>query len=256
MVSASVGFQCPECVREGTASTRQARTIAGGRVVSNVGLITRVIIGIDVVVFLLEFVSGVNYTAAKYGMLGYGFYDGALHGVAEGEWYRLLTAAFLHGGLLHLLFNMYALFLVGTAVEAALGRARYAALFILSALGGSAASYVFSDPRVPSVGASGAIFGLFGAFLVISHRLRHDVQQIIGLIVINLIIGFLPSLHIDWRAHVGGLVAGTVLAAVFVHAPPRLRLPAAWVSCLVVLFVVVAMVAARTSYLHAHVPGL
>ena len=126
---------------------------------------------------------------------------------AYDEYYRLLTSAFLHDGPTHILFNMWALYVIGPALERWLGRTRFVALYLLSALGGSVLVYLLTPINVPTLGASGAIFGLFGATLVLSRKLNFDMRWIVGLIVINLVITFVvPS--ISWQGHVGGLLTG------------------------------------------------
>lgn len=134
--------------------------------------------------------------------------------IAQGEWWRLITSTLLHGSILHLLFNMYALYWLGPQLERALGHSRFAALYVLSALGGSVASYWFSDLLTVSVGASGAIFGLITATIVIGREMRTDVSQLIVLLGINVIIGFAQP-GIDWRAHFGGAVTGAAVAFLF-----------------------------------------
>jgi len=166
-----------------------------------------------------------------------------LIGVSQGEYYRLVTAAFLHAGLLHILFNMFALAQIGPLLEQALGRARFLTLYLLSAIGGSVAGYVLAPPNQPSVGASGAIFGLFGAYYVVVRRLGGETGSIVVLLVINLAITFtVPS--IDWRAHLGGLVTGAVLAAAFAYVPrgPRQTLLQVGAVAAVVVVLVVAVV--------------
>jgi membrane associated rhomboid family serine protease len=142
--------------------------------------------------------------------------------VVGDEWYRLITSAFLHGSFLHIAFNMYVLFALGPTLERILGHTRFIALYLLAALGGAVASYYFSDIRTVSVGASGAIFGLMGALVVAGRRLRYDVTQVLVLLGINVVIGFIAP-GIDWRAHLGGLVVGAVVAAILVHAPKMAR---------------------------------
>jgi membrane associated rhomboid family serine protease len=134
--------------------------------------------------------------------------------IAQGEWWRLLTSTLLHGSILHLLFNMYALYWLGPQLERSLGHIRFAALYVLSALGGSVASYWFSDLRTVSVGASGAIFGLITATIVIGREMRTDVSQLIVLLGINVVIGFWQP-GIDWRAHFGGAVTGAAIAFIY-----------------------------------------
>lgn len=140
--------------------------------------------------------------------------------VADGQFYRLVTSAFLHYGVLHLLVNMWALYVVGPALEVTVGRWRFAGLYGLSALGGSVAVYLLAPLNTTTAGASGAIFGLFGAAFVVARRLRLDSGWLGAVIVVNLIFTFsIP--HISWQGHVGGLVTGTLVALAYRHAPGR-----------------------------------
>ena len=142
--------------------------------------------------------------------------------VYEGEWWRLITATFLHAGILHMLFNGYALYVIGMDLEAFVGRARFAAIYAISGLAGSVASFIFSPFRVPGVGASGAIFGLIGALGVyfgLHRRLFGKIGQaqfwnIIGVIVLNVALGFSGIFPIDNSAHLGGLLAGAAVGYV------------------------------------------
>ncbi len=246
MRSASVGYQCPTCVAEGAVTVRQARTTLGGRVAADPGRVTSTIIGINVAVFVLGLVLGERELQGRFGNIAGG--PGAF-GVADGEHYRLLTAAFLHGGVLHILLNMLALAQLGPVLEAALGRLRFVVLYGVSALGGSVLSYLLSDPLQLGVGASGAIFGLFGAYYVVERRFGRDTRSIATLLVINLVITFAVPI-IDWRAHLGGLVTGAVLAAAFAYVPrgpQRGQLQA--LACVAVSLVLAAAVVARTSVL-------
>ncbi len=131
-----------------------------------------------------------------------------------GEWWRFITAAFLHAGFLHIASNMIALWSIGQPIEQLLGRNRFLTLYLMSALGGSIASYCFSSVMTQSVGASGAIFGLLTAFIVIGRRAGFDVTNALTLLVINIAIGFTPG--IDWRAHLGGGVVGAATTLVLV----------------------------------------
>jgi membrane associated rhomboid family serine protease len=156
--------------------------------------------------------------------------------LTEAEPWRMITAAFLHSPqlILHIAFNMYALWLVGPYLEALLGRARFTALYLLSAFGGSVFYLLLAVPYDGTgepggswfggtVGASGAVFGLFGALVVVNRRLNRDVTQIVLLIVLNGAIGFFPGLNIAWQAHLGGLVTGVVAAQALAFAPQRRR---------------------------------
>ena len=249
MIDASVGFQCPECVHEGNAQVRQARTSFGGRLTDNAGFVTKVLIGINVVAFLAEQVSP-SFESHLW-LIGYAqdFSTGQFEGVAHGEYYRLLTAAFLHVNVLHIAMNMYALFLFGPPLEAALGRARFTVLYLVSALGGSAASYAFSAQNQPSLGASGAVFGLFGAFFIVNRRLGRNNSGLLVLLAVNFAFAFVARGQIDWRDHVGGLVSGALVALAFVYAPRSQRTVVQVAGTVVVLLAIVALVAWRTAAL-------
>jgi membrane associated rhomboid family serine protease len=247
MISASVGYQCPECVREGNRGVRQPRTALGGALAGREAMVTKIIVAINVVVFGVQQLGGDPFVA-RFELIGDRPFDPALGepvGVADGEYFRLLTAAFLHAGVLHLALNMIALLVLGPQLEALLGRVRFTALYLLAAVGGTAASYAFNLPQSASLGASGAIFGLFGALLVIARRLRLDVSFLLIVLGANLLLGF-GSASIDWKAHLGGLAVGLVLGAAFAYAPPARRRLVAQGACLGVLLVVALGVAART----------
>ena len=224
MIPASVGFQCPECVREGNKDVRRATTVFGGRVTDNPGYVSKVLIGINVVAFVLQLAVG-KTVEHHFWLIGGPATDPVIQetvGVADGEFWRLLTAAFLHGGIVHLALNMYAIYLFGPPLEAALGRLRFIVLYLVSALGGSALSYAFAHPTTPSLGASGAVFGLLGAYLVVGRRLNKDTTSVMVLLALNFAYGFLVP-RIDWRAHLGGLIAGALCAAAFAYAPASRR---------------------------------
>jgi rhomboid protease GluP len=134
-------------------------------------------------------------------------------GVAGGQWYRLFTVALTHGGLMHLGFNMIALHALGTPLEALLGKARFLSIFFISLFTGSIASVYFDNRDIISVGASGAIFGLFGAFIVLNKRIGESAREIYVIIGLNFALGFILG-GVDWRAHLGGLIGGLVATAV------------------------------------------
>ena len=248
MIPASVGFQCPECVREGNKDVRTPRTVFGGAVSGDPGVVSKILIAITVVAFVAQQV--VDGFTPRFFDIGLAVDSTSFEtvGVADGEVYRLLTSAFLHGGILHLLLNMYALYMFGPPLEAALGRVRFVVLYVASALGGSALSYAFAAPNQPSLGASGAVFGLLGAFLVISRKQRRDTSAVLVLLVINLGYGFLVP-RVDWRAHVGGLVAGCLIALALVYAPRDRRTLVQVAGTVGVLALTVALVAWRTAEL-------
>ncbi|MGW4866670.1 rhomboid family intramembrane serine protease [Streptomyces chartreusis] len=251
MVSASVGFQCPDCVRGGSGtghapSAAQPRTIAGGTVDGDPRLVTKILIGICLAVFLVQLSVGDRFTD-NFTLVGRAYFPvlGEVEGVAEGQWYRMLTSMFLHGGYVHILFNVLSLWWIGGPLEAALGRARYITLYFVSGLAGSALTYLIADANQPSLGASGAIFGLFGATAVLMRRLQYDMRPIIALLVINLIFTFGWG-NIAWQAHIGGLVAGVVIGYAMVHAPRERRALVQYGTCALVLAVVVLMTVLRT----------
>jgi membrane associated rhomboid family serine protease len=226
MRSASVGQQCVDCVGEGARSSRQARTTFGGRPTA-AATVTWALVAINVAVFLATWVRPGIVNNLE--MLGHASYvqGGAPHGVAAGEWYRLITAAFLAPatgltgglGIWDIVFNMWALIFVGPALEGLLGRWRFVAVYLLSAVGGNVLYYFLAPQNDPAVGASGAIFGLFGAWFVVSRRLRLDTRGIVALIAINLALSFFLHNIIAWQAHVGGLLTGALLTAAYAYAP-------------------------------------
>jgi membrane associated rhomboid family serine protease len=229
MRSASVGQQCVECVGAGARSTRQARTAFGGRPAAGT-VVTWTLLGINVALFLVAWVRPAIVNDLV--MLGYAPYtnSGPVHGVAAGEWYRLITSAFivpgagLNGlGFMDILFNMWALVVVGPALEGLLGRVRFLAVYLVSAVGGGVMYYFLVPPFNAAAGASGAIFGLFGAWFVVSRRLRVDSRGIVVLIAINLVLGFVFHSFIAWQDHIGGLLTGVLLTAAYAYAPRKNR---------------------------------
>ncbi|MEU7001500.1 rhomboid family intramembrane serine protease [Nonomuraea sp. NPDC046570] len=233
MRDAAVGFQCPECVAEGNKSVRQARTTFGGAVVA-APRVTWVLLAVNVLAYVAELLnpqSVISRFSTNSYLIAY-----------EGEWYRLITGAFLHApppSFWHILFNMWALYAIGPELERRLGHTRFAALYLLSALGGSVAVYLFG---LAAVGASGAIYGLFGALFVVSKRLGYDPRGVLWLIGLNVLITFVvPS--ISWQGHVGGLITGGVLAAAFAYAPEKNRNTVQLGAALAVLALLVLAVA-------------
>jgi membrane associated rhomboid family serine protease len=254
MRAASVGQQCVDCVGEGARSTRQARTTFGGRPVMG-AVVTWTLLAINVAVFLVAWVRpGIVRDLAMFGYAQYTI-PGPFHGVAAGEWYRLITSAFvvpgagLSGlGLVDILFNMWALIFVGPALEGLLGRARFLAVYLLSAVGGSVMYYYLVPPANYAAGASGAIYGLFGAWFVVSRRLRADTRGIVALIAINLVISFVWH-AIAWQAHIGGLLTGALLTAAYAYAPRRNRAAFQIAATVLVVAIIVAAVAVRNGQL-------
>ena len=243
--AAPVGQHCLECVKGDNQATRQATGRFGGRVALGAPVATYTLIALNLLVYLVELVYP---NVIDYGQMVGGAYDPTLHaftGVAVGDWYRLLSSVFLHEppgsgiGILHIAFNMWALWVVGPALEQALGRLRYLAIYVVSALGGSALFYLIVAPYQPGIGASGAIFGLFGAWFVLARRLRVDSRQVLLLIGLNLFLGFVIP-NVGWQAHVGGLIAGAALTAAYVYAPRRSQ-AALQLSATIALLVLVVL---------------
>lgn len=134
--------------------------------------------------------------------------------IHHGQWYRLISGAFLHANTEHILFNMITLLVIGSPVEALVGRVRFGAIYLIAGIGGSVCSYLVSAPDIEGIGASGAIFGLFGAYAVLARRHRFDTRLVLILIVVELVISFADP-GIDWRAHIGGLVVGAAVTLGF-----------------------------------------
>jgi rhomboid protease GluP len=130
---------------------------------------------------------------------------------ATNQWYRLFTVALTHGGLLHLGFNMYALLVLGNPIEEAFGKNKFLIIFFASLLSGSLTSSYFASIYSASVGASGAVFGLFGAMIVVGKRIGADIRSIVVIIGLNFVFGFALG-GVDWRAHLGGLIGGYIAA--------------------------------------------
>jgi membrane associated rhomboid family serine protease len=222
MIPAAVGFQCPECVREG-AKTVAARTEFGGRsVMSSAGAVTKVLIAINVVMYGLQYLLGSRVDTNLAMLPGPAIMsDGSLVGVASGEYWRLLTAAFLHGGLLHIAVNMFSLYQIGPALERQLGRARFIAVYLISALGSSVAVYFFSRPNLLVVGASGAVFGIFGAAIVLWHKLGQDIRPAFVVLAINVVINLVGHNVLSWQGHIGGILTGVLVAGAIGYMPGK-----------------------------------
>lgn len=213
MRAAPVGWQCAECVHRDRRPAPATRWRPGEGRLGNTRLTPVVIalIAINVVVYLASSGSRASIEM-RYGVVPY-----FIH---QGQWYRLLTGAFLHVDAMHLLFNMVALAIIGAPTEVLLGRTRFLGVYLLAGLGGSVASYLLGSPNVDAVGASGAIFGLFGAYFVLARRRGFDLRTVSILIAINLVLSFADP-GIDWLGHLGGLVVGAVVAWAFDQTLPR-----------------------------------
>jgi membrane associated rhomboid family serine protease len=142
--------------------------------------------------------------------------DGQVHGTAHGEWYRLLTIALTHGGIFHLGFNMYALIVLGNPIEAAFGKERFLIIFFISLISGSLLSNYLAAANQPSVGASGAIFGLFGAMAIAGRKIGAEIRSIAVIVGINFALGFALG-GVDWHAHLGGLIGGALASTLLLR---------------------------------------
>ncbi|MEV5497827.1 rhomboid family intramembrane serine protease [Nonomuraea fuscirosea] len=213
MRDAAVGFQCPECVAEGNKGLRQARSTFGGNVVRT-PIVTYALLVINLLVFGAQYLTG-NQVTAELAMWPGGV---AVHD----QYYRLITGAFVHNDIFHILFNSWALYVVGPYLERAFGHVRFSALYLIGALGGSVLGLWLDPLMQPTVGASGAIFGLFAAVFVVGRKLDLDVRGIAVLIVINLAITFIVP-GISWTGHIGGLITGALLSGALAYAPRNNR---------------------------------
>ncbi|MCP9487043.1 MAG: rhomboid family intramembrane serine protease [Gaiellaceae bacterium MAG52_C11] len=208
---APVGIRCPDHagnqkVVRGVPRPSTAKLLTRG----GEGAVTRALIGINVAVYLLTLAAGASIN----GVGGRVYEEGVLFGplVAEGEWWRLLTSTFMHYGPFHLLMNMYSLYLLGGALEGALGRVRYVALYLVSGLAGAAGALLLS-PNSLTLGASGAIFGVIGAIFILERQgLRVFPGSVVGLLVANLAFTFLFARFISVGGHLGGLAGGALAA--------------------------------------------
>jgi membrane associated rhomboid family serine protease len=229
-------------VRQQAAATRSPQTVAGARLGER-PVVTYALIAVNLAFFVVTALQASAVMTVTQSSL---FARGALVPdlFADGEWWRAVSSGFLHVGLLHIAVNMFSLYFLGLSLERILGRVRFAVVYGLSLLGGSAAVLLFSAPFVPTAGASGAIFGLMGALLVTVRRLRYDPRQLIAILAINVFISF-QSPSISWQAHLGGLVVGAAVGAIMVYPPREQRQRWQLLGSIGVGVVLVAVMAAR-----------
>jgi membrane associated rhomboid family serine protease len=213
---AAVGFQCPECVARGQATTRAARTQYGGRIAERTGLVTVVLAALNVVGFVATAATSTGGFAHNEDSRLFNDLALAPGAVAiDHEWWRLLGSAFMHIGPVHLLVNMVALALVGPALERVFGHARFLGLYLLAAIGGSVSVYLFDLNG--AAGASGAIYGLFAALAIVYRNLGLDLRPILFTIVLNFAFSFTPGISLF--GHLGGFIVGGLTALALVYAP-------------------------------------
>jgi membrane associated rhomboid family serine protease len=269
MTAAPVGLRCPE--HSGKPQGLQRVTAGAERAVTGVGarrmnLVTSLLIALNVGVYISELLDGgtvqgvSNWLFAHGALVVNGATDGKnliavpahvsgqgfqLVGLAHGEWWRLITSAFLHYGPFHLAINMYSLYFAGSLLEQLIGRWRFALLYMVSGIAGGAGAVLIS-PNSVTVGASGAIFGILGALFVLERRGNIATGgQIAGLIVINLIFTFALASHISVGGHVGGLIGGVILMVLLVQFRRSVALAVASTIAVAVAAVVIAYSKAR-----------
>jgi membrane associated rhomboid family serine protease len=239
MHSAAVGQHCLECVREGSKGVRQPRAMTRSQL-NRGATVTYVLIAINVAAYVLELARPA--VVNQFSMLGEGLlHGGNLYvyaaglpsflgyqavGVAHGQWYRLITGTFLHLppgqgiGILHIALNMWWLWILGPILEARLGKARFIALYLISALASSVLVYLLA-PQEPTIGASGAVFGLVGAYYVLGRRFSADRAYSTRLMVTSAIWLVLSSFIDSWQGHLGGLIAGALIGLAYAFIPRR-----------------------------------
>jgi membrane associated rhomboid family serine protease len=276
MRDAAVGFHCPSCVAEGSRSMRQARTPYGGRRTGNPGLVSIGLIATNVAVWLAILATGWRESrlVERLALLPEGrcvsidqpdhYYttittegvcrnatggDGDwFAGVAEGSYWQLLTNGFAHVELWHIGFNMLALWFLGPQLEAVFGRTRFLALYFVSLLSGSALVYWLAGEQSATLGASGAVFGLIGALLVVAQKVGGDVRGLMIWLALNVFITFAVP-NVSWQGHLGGFVGGFLAGLVLVHAPKARRTTVQVAGLSVLAVVVLGALVARTAVL-------
>lgn len=213
---AAVGVHCPECIREsrGSAPRRRPAIVTAFRRSGDRPVVTYSIIAICFVVYIAQFILGNAFTV----------YIVLIPEQTARMWpWTLVTSMFAHWSILHIALNMYSLWVFGPILERALGRGRYLALYLLAGFGGSVAVILLA-PGATVAGASGAIFGLLGAFFVIQRHLGGNSTQLLVVIALNLLLGFIIP-NVAWQAHVGGLIVGCAIAFIYMRTRNRGQKP-------------------------------
>jgi membrane associated rhomboid family serine protease len=271
MHSAAVGFQCPDCVREGAKQTRQGHAMYGGQRSADPSLTSKVLIGLNLLVWGAIMATG-GATSRLVGILALtpngqcspsdqpGSYypqilDAALcrqvggaewtMGVADGAVWQVLTSAFTHIQIFHILMNMLALWFLGPQIEAVLGRARFLGLYFGSALAASALVVWLAPENSNTLGASGAVFGMLGALLVLVFKVRANPQQLLFWIGLNFVITFMWSDYISWQGHLGGFLGGLAIAGVIAYAPRHNRAVVQWTGVAAVTILSIVAIGVR-----------
>ncbi|MDN5895725.1 MAG: rhomboid family intramembrane serine protease [Nocardioides sp.] len=279
MVAAAVGFQCPDCVGRGAKQTRQASAKYGGTRSANPALTSWVLIGVNAAVWALILITGGNGSSwvSRLALLGRGrCVDGSnpayyfpehgteqacsmiaasgrasdwVPGVADGAAWQLLTSMFTHVDVLHIGFNMLALWFLGPQLEALIGRTRFLMLYFGAGLTGSAVVYWLAAPEAQTYGASGAVFGLMAALLVIGLKIGGEITPLLMWIGINVVITVTGRSEISWQGHLGGFIGGLAITAMLVYAPKTHRTWWQFSGMGLLLVVILGSVLARTAVL-------
>jgi membrane associated rhomboid family serine protease len=243
MTPASVGFQCPECVREGRAATPRPRREPLRSAAQRWGPLTLGLIAANVAVFIATAASagiaGGNPLDNNNSPLGHQL-DQAPILVHIGQWWRVLTAAFEHVGVLHIVLNMLALLVFGTELERAIGRWRFLCLYVVSLLGGALAIQLFGEPLQPVAGASTAIYGLLGGLGALLLAGRQSLRGLVTLLVINIMISVLVP-NISLIGHIGGFVGGALVTGLLILTRRRPKIQVGAVVALAVVLLVLAV---------------
>lgn len=270
MRDAAVGFQCPDCVKQANKGTRQNRAMYGGERSADPRLTSYVLIGINAVVWLA--IAATGGSSSRLGDLlalrangacspGDGYlYDisqrvcestGAtfLPGVVDGAWWQLMTSVFTHVAIWHVAMNMFALFIFGPALEGIIGRARFLAVYLVSGLASSVLVLFLSGQYGSTVGASGALFGLLGALLVLARKARLNSQWLMQNLLVGAVITVVGWRLISWQGHLGGFLGGVVTAAIIAYAPKSNRSVVQWTGLAVVTVVLLALAVVRVGAL-------
>lgn len=253
MISAAVGFQCPECVAVGARQTRQNQGPFGGRISTNPMLTSIVLIAMNAAVWVAITLTGGRtsslaqllaitplgqcWSTAEPGSYYPSVRDAAtcqtiadgswMPGVADGAWWQLFTSGFTHIDIMHIGMNMLALWFLGPPVERALGRARFLAIYLLSLLAASVSVMLFASSSTTTMGASGAIFGLIGALLLLTLKVGGDFRGVLFWLGINVVFTFVGA-GISWQGHLGGLVGGLAAGGIILFAPRKDRTVLQW----------------------------
>jgi len=269
MRDAAVGFQCPDCVKKANVGSRQNRAVYGGQRSADPRLTSYALIGINAVIWLAIAATGGRLsrlvdllalaptgrcTSASAPSQYYpGIKDGGIcerltsgdglwhPGVADGAWWQLLTSAFTHVEIWHVAMNMFALFIFGPALEGIVGRARFLAIYLLSGVASSVLVLFLAGSSSSTLGASGAIFGLLGALLVLATKARLNSQWLMQNLIIGVVITVVGWRQISWQGHLGGFLGGVVAAAVIAYAPKANRSVVQWSGLALVSLVLVAL---------------